>query len=141
MMIPESSKKILIDDITNLKMNLLQFMTRIEGDDFEYGLVRKIEPLLKKILDNPARDEIDEKHFQIMLSSIKKVVANLQSCSELMSNISIRYGSEKCNKNLLNRMIENFSLKYEKEDYNIAQLTKKGADDDIRPSSKSTTDN
>ena len=141
MMIPESSKKILIDDITSIKMILLQLMTRIEGDDFEYGAVRKIQPILKKILENPARDEIDPRHFQIMLSNLKKVVANIQSCSELMSNVSIRYGSDKCNKNLLDRMIENFSLKYEKEDYNIAQLTKKGANDDTRPCSKSTTDN
>jgi len=107
----KNDKEILSNQLIALQTSLHKFITRINGDDWTVGLKEEIQLALKSIDKNPESKNINPLHFDKLVLFSKEAVGSMTRLSEYISSLNIRYtGGKHVNINLLNEMLDNFSM-------------------------------
>jgi len=96
--------------LSALQSHIYKFVNRIEGDDFSVGLIDEIKNNLKAIDSNSESQKLNPEHFDKLIKFAMEICKKIQRYSEYMSNLNIRYTSPNANKNLLDRMLDEFKL-------------------------------
>lgn len=107
----KNNNEILSNQLIALQTSLHKFITRINGDDWTVGLKEEIQLALKSIDKNSESRKINPHHFDKLILFSKETVGTMTRLSEYISNLNIRYsGGKHVNINLLNEMLNNFSM-------------------------------
>ena len=106
-----SDKDLLSNQFIGLQTSLHKLITRINGDDWTVGLKQEIQLTLKSIDNNSESKNINPVHFDKLIVLSKEVVGTMTKYSEYISNLNLRYtGGKDVNVNLLNEMLNNFTM-------------------------------
>ena len=105
------NEKHLSNQLISLQTSLHKFITRVNGDDWTIGLKQEIQLALKSIDQNSESKNINPVHFDKLILFSKEAVGSMTKLSEYISNLNVRYsGGKNVNKNLLDDMLNNFSM-------------------------------
>tara|TARA_R110001592_G_scaffold85761_3_gene253326 strand:+ start:2762 stop:3184 length:423 start_codon:yes stop_codon:yes gene_type:complete len=106
-----SNKEIMSNQFIGLQTSLHKLITRINGDDWTVGLKEEIQLALKSIDKNSESKNINPIHFDKLIVLSKEAVGTITKYSEYISNLNLRYtGGKNVNINLLNEMLNDFSM-------------------------------
>ena len=106
-----SKKDILSNQFIGLQTSLHKSITRINGDDWTVGLKQEILNTLQSIDKNSVSKEINPVHFDKLILLSKEACGTMTKYSEYISSLNLRYtGGKNVNKNLLDDMLNNFSM-------------------------------
>ena len=104
------TKEIMSTQLIGLATHLNKIINRINGDDFNPSLIQEIKDSLHALDNNSASQDIDKKHFDKLILLCQDTCKRLIKVTEYMSSLNIRYTSKDCNINLLNQMLDEFTL-------------------------------
>ena len=104
------TKEIMNTQLIGLASHFNKIINRINGDDFSPSLIQEIKDSLHALDHNSASQEINKKHFDKLILLCQDSCNRLVKLTEYMSNLNIRYTSEKANINLLNKILDDFTL-------------------------------
>ncbi len=104
------TREIMSTQLIGLATHLNKIINRINGDDFNPSLIQEIKDSLHALDNNSASQDIDKKHFDKLILLCQDTCKRLIKVTEYMSSLNIRYTSKDCNINLLNQMLDEFTL-------------------------------
>ena len=104
------TREIMSTQLIGLASHLNKIINRINGDDFNPSLIQEIKDSLHALDNNSASQNIDKKHFDKLILLCQDTCKRLIKVTEYMSSLNIRYTSKDCNINLLNKMLDEFTL-------------------------------
>ena len=110
--------------LQGISTSIRKFITRVNGDDYTIGLTKEIKDLLVSLDKNPESKQINNEHFDKLVKICMEVCAKMEKATEYMSLLNIRYTSEKSNKKLLDKMLDEFQM----EKINLTVQLPKGAE-------------
>ena len=110
--------------LQGISASIRKFITRVNGDDYTIGLTKEIKDLLVSLDKNPESKEINNEQFDKLVKICMEVCAKMEKATEYMSLLNIRYTSEKSNKKLLDKMLDEFQM----EKINLTVQLPKGAE-------------
>ena len=99
------------DQLVGLQSHLNKFVNRINGDDWTPSLTSGITNTLNAIDKNSESQKINPVHFDKLIIYTKEAVGTMTKLSEYISHLNIRYTSKDANVNLLNDILNNFTMK------------------------------
>ena len=106
-----NDKDLLSNQLIGLQQSLHKFINRINGDDWTVGLKQEILNTLQSIDKNSVSKEINPVHFDKLILLSKEACNTMTKYSEYISSLNLRYtGGKNVNKNLLDDMLNNFSM-------------------------------
>ena len=104
------TREIMSTQLIGLATHLNKIINRINGDDFNPSLIQEIKDSLHALDNNSASQDIDKKHFDKLILLCQDTCKRLIKVTEYMSSLNIRYTSKDININLLNQMLDEFTL-------------------------------
>ena len=101
---PLSKQLIALQDV------LHQYINRVEGDQYNVSFEQQIKDCLAGIDKNPESKNINSMHFDKLILLSQVACSVITQLSQYISNLNVRYTSKNANKNLLDKMLHEFSL-------------------------------
>jgi hypothetical protein len=98
------------NQLQGIQSLLNKFVTRINGDEWTPSLITEINTYLNSIDKNSESKKINKHHFDKLLLFSRISMDTMLRLSEYITNLNVRYTSENANKNLLDKMLNEFTF-------------------------------
>ena len=105
-----SDKEIMSSQLIGLQNHFNKIVTRVNGDDFTPSLIQEIKDSLHALDNNSASQEINKEHFDKLILICKDSCERLSKLTQYITYLNIRYTSKDANKNLLDKMLTDFTM-------------------------------
>ena len=119
-------------ELIALQEVLHKYINRVEGDQYNVSIEKEIKDCLANINKNPESKSINSMHFDTLILLSQVACSIMTQLSQYISNLNIRYTSKNSNKNLLDKMLYEFSMeikptkvKLPEPEPNYAEILKK----------------
>jgi len=98
------------NQLQGIQSSLNKLVTRINGDQWTPSLINEIKTYLNSIDENPESQKINKQHFDKLILFSRISMDTMVRLSEYITNLNVRYTSPNANKNLLDKMLNEFTF-------------------------------
>ena len=96
--------------LNDFKSICFDAVRQLEGDEYTLGTVKKLEQGFRILDNDPVTTRLKALHWNKFLEMAMELKAHIHKFTELISMLQIRYTSKKANIQVLDRIIEEFTL-------------------------------